>query len=292
MDMPARQDTIEEEERDSSFDMSTTNVVRSLLVRQGVQRRQYAVVVADVLGLSRSAAHNRINGNAGWLWDDVVRLAAHFNESLMDVVRGATGDYMSAQALIGKERFLVQVCLGDGPPDQGDAWGAFYSQGQLTVVLLAELGTGVQATKVLDVGFNQQHSTQLRVAVLDDSPDTAQSIADMLTAEGCKVTAHTAADALLADLALGLGRYDAYVLDWLLQNGTSEAVIAEIRRVEPQARIMLLTGEMGLDGKADSDEIANAQRQYKLLVCQKPITAAFLMSNLTFLDAGVHGALT
>ena len=205
----------------------------------------------------------------------------------------------AAQLVNDKHKAPVMVRLGDGPPDRGDMWAAFNTDGGLLVMTVDKVPFSFEAIKVIELVHGQDGQTPLRVAVLDDVADTAASLADMLADEGCTSKAYTSPRALLADLESG-HEYDAFVLDWWLGKDTAETVLAELRRISRQARIVLLTGEMGAGGKADSSAVEQAlqllrqhatqldasaveqaQKRYHFFVCQKPITAGVLMANLT-----------
>jgi CheY-like chemotaxis protein len=260
---------------------TAAEIVHALLARHKVDRRRYAAAVADALKLSRAAAHHRVNGNAAWLWDDLVRIGECYGETMLDMLRGVMGKTYTAQLLIDKHKSSVLVRLGDGRPDRGDTWAAFHRhEGGLVVMPVDQVPATFEPIKVAELVHSQYGHTPLRVAVLDDSADTAASLAEMLSGEGCSSKAYTSSQALLADLEAGR-QYDSFVLDWWLGNNTAEAVIAELRRISKQARIVLLTGEMGAGGKADIDAIEQAQKRYQFFVSQKPITAGLLMANLT-----------
>ena len=260
---------------------SAAEIVHALLARHKVDRRRYAAAVAEALKLSRAAAHHRVNGNAAWLWDDLVRIGEHYGESMLHMLRGATGKAHAAQLVIEKHTASVLVRLGEGRPDRSDTWAAFYNgESNLIVMAVDQVPAAFEPIKVAELVHSQDGHIPLRVAVLDDSADTAASLADMLASEGCASKAYISSRALLAQLEAG-HQYDAFVLDWWLGDDTAEALIGELRRISKQARIVLLTGEMGVGGKADIDAIEQAQKRYHFFVSQKPITAGVLMANLT-----------
>lgn len=284
--MPVQQD---DDFPNTAGSTQASQVVQALLKRHGVDRRGYSVTVAKLLGLSRSAAHNRVHGDAAWPWDDVERLGEHFGESLLDLVRGASGAEQAADLLLDQRRIPVRVRLGVGEPAPSDTWAAFQNPNGLVVAPLDRLGVGVAPLKVLELIHTQQGKSSMRVAVLDDQVDTADSIAFALKDKGCIVTTYTKSDDLIDDLARM--PHDAFVIDWLLQNGTAEHVLAAIRKNAKNARILLLTGQIGEGRDAQANAVAEAQQKFQFLLCQKPITASLLMSNLR-LGVEARGAVS
>lgn len=261
---------------------SAAKVVHALLARHGVDRRRYVITVADVLGLSRTAAHQRVNGSAAWLWEDLERMGRYYGETMLDMVSGVSAQTTAAQIEIDKLQAPVQVRLGEGKPDLGDLWAAYRNaDGRLIVMPIDRVPYSSEAIKVTELIHGQEVRIPLRVAVLDDAVDTAASVADMLRNQGCDTKAYSSSSALLADVESGR-KFDAFVLDWCLGNTTAEKLIAELREKSRHARIVLLTGEMGDGGKADSKEIVQAQNRYHFFVSQKPADPpGVLMANLT-----------
>jgi ActR/RegA family two-component response regulator len=269
---------------------SAASIVRALLTRHGVGPRQHSIEVAKALELSRPAAHQRVQGATSWPWDDVVRLATLYGETLLDLVLHEAG-LIEARLLAGQEIRLVRVRLGDSQPDVSDPWAARHLPGgQIEIIPNTPANQSQNYTflKVLLLIY-EDRARPLRVAVLDDSSDTAVSVANRLRTKGCDATPYTAGKDLL-DALRRVPAYDAYVIDWVLSNGTAESVIAEIRLLAPQARIILLTGELGQGGKADEDEIVQAQARYQFTICQKPASATRLMVDL-MLDVTVRAAV-
>lgn len=273
--MPVQQD---DEFQNTAGSTQASKVVQALLKRHGVDRRSYSLTVAKLLGLSRSAAHNRVHGDAAWPWDDVERLGEYFGESLLDLARGVSGEEQAADLLLDQRRIPVRVRLGVGEPTPSDTWAAFQNPNGLVVAPLDRLGLGVEPLKVLELIHTQHGNPAMRVAVLDDQVDTADSIAIALKNKGCIVTTYTKSDELIDDLARV--PHDAFVIDWLLQEGTAEHVLAAIRKQAKNARILLLTGQIGEGRDAQANAVAEAQQKFQFLLCQKPITANLLMSNL------------
>jgi len=267
-------------------------VVRALLERHNIKRSQHVLVVSKIFGLGKSAAHYRLTGGTAWSWEDIEALANALGSSLNEVLSAELNSAREpAQLVFGSMRADVFITLGQGVPGTGDLWAAYRGPDNALMVCEASaIGPSITPMPVAEL-FMQQTGQLLRVAVLDDQQDTADSISAMLASSGCAVETFTDGKKLLADMEQR--SYDAFVIDWLIDGGrnTSETILAKIRETQPSARIVLLTGQIGRDAEPNdiANDIAHAQARLKFVICQKPITASLLMSNLS-LDVEARGA--
>jgi PAS domain S-box-containing protein len=86
----------------------------------------------------------------------------------------------------------------------------------------------------------------LRVLVIEDDADAQANLQDILKLDG-----HHAE--MVATAAEALSRpdwptYSAIILDWTLPDGTAETLLPELRRLSPQAAVVVVTGTVGLGG--------------------------------------------
>jgi signal transduction histidine kinase len=78
------------------------------------------------------------------------------------------------------------------------------------------------------------------VLVVDDDPDTRLNLCDILELDGYRVElVGTAAEALARD---DWGRYGAIVLDRRLPDGTAEEILPRLRKLAPEAAVVIITG--------------------------------------------------
>jgi DNA-binding response OmpR family regulator len=118
------------------------------------------------------------------------------------------------------------------------------------------------------------------VAVLDDEVDVAASICQCLRLQGLDAIAFTDPDTLW--LAAKGGRFHAFVLDWTLAHGTSEALIRSLRE-HPRvgsAPIFVLTATSSFGGVPADRQLARAVKQYGLHYRPKPFSCAVLGEQL------------
>jgi signal transduction histidine kinase/FixJ family two-component response regulator len=111
-----------------------------------------------------------------------------------------------------------------------------------------------------------------RVLVVDDDADTRANLADILELDGWQVaTAGTAAEALNRD---DWPSYAAVVFDRLLPDGSADELLPRVRRLAPQAEVVVVTGH------ADVGGAIAALRQGAADYILKPIDAGELRARL------------
>ena len=124
------------------------------------------------------------------------------------------------------------------------------------------------------------YRARLRVAVLDDDPDTADSIVASMKARHFDASGYQDPDELLR--ALGSCRFDAFVVDWQLSHGTSAPLIQELRRRREtsQAPIYVLSGNLTIDGIPADVDLARAVQAYGVRYRCKPFSIRRLCQEL------------
>src|ERR1700680_402092 len=89
-------------------------------------------------------------------------------------------------------------------------------------------------------------TTSLHVLVIEDDADTCVNLRDILELDDYRVaTVGTAADALRRD---DWSAYFAILLDRKLPDGTAEELLPRLRRLAPQAAVIIVTGHADVQG--------------------------------------------
>jgi signal transduction histidine kinase len=115
-------------------------------------------------------------------------------------------------------------------------------------------------------------ATRPRVLIIDDDADTRANLADILDLDGWRVeAAGTAAAALDRD---DWADYAAVVLDRRLPDGSADLLLPDIRRLAPQAEVVIVTGY------ADVGGAVSALRQGAADYILKPIDPGELRTRL------------
>lgn len=271
----------------------------ALLERHGVPSRHQATEIAHICAISVSQARRKLRG-AVWLFDEVQTICQHFGESL-DTVFGSsalqTGSTNSptstghsnaypATLLIDGQKMACDIQLGPLCVSARDAacqgLVAFHDQHEgwlVGSILRMQQGghTGAHyAVEQLQLR-NPVDQTRPRIAVLDDDIGSAGALADWFNEVGYEAHAYTSTAALLAR---PLSEHDAFVVDLILGGGqTSQSIVERIRKEQPAAPIVLLTGQLK-GGTASEATLATILRTQGVTFFEKPVRPAVLTAAI------------
>lgn len=276
----------------------------ALLDRHGISSRHQATEIAHICSISISQARRKLRG-AVWLFDEVQAICRHFGESLDTVLghkggaRLATEPGMSASAgvagattsypatlLIDGQEMACDIQLGplcnasNGQSCQGlVAYHCQQGGWRVSTVqrcLQSDWQGAHYAVSQLQLR-NHLEQTRARIAVLDDDAGSADALTDWFNEVGYEAHAYTSADALLAQ---PLTQHDAFVVDLILGGGqTSQAIVERIRQAQPEAPIVLLTGQLR-DGTASEATLATILRTQGVTFFEKPVRPAVLTAAI------------
>ena len=260
--------------------------VASLMSRHGVPPRNQATAIAQICAISVSQARRKLRG-AVWLFNEVLALCRHHGESLETVFgtdQGPGAPGQSGVLLIDGIELPCQVRAGAiCPPLSSDAAALLTTRvGDRWLVgtpaRLDALGaTGTRHLVEQLQATPPEAPVAVRIAVLDDDESAAQALVDWFEQLGYDAQGYTRADELDQDLTQG---FDAYVLDLMLSGGqTSQAMVERIRRLQPDAPIVLLTGQLR-DGKASESTLAALLRTHRVTFFEKPVRPVMITAAI------------
>jgi CheY-like chemotaxis protein len=269
-----------------------------LMTRHGVPVRHQAAEIAQICTISISQARRKLRG-AVWLFDEVLAVCRHFDETLDTVLADPVMQAGSSSPSVHKNmpatpcpaHLLVDgltlpcdILLGARhaphstlPPcllaTQGEQGWVVGSAAQLTQRGLTAPRYHVDHLQLQQVTAQ----ARARIAVLDDDQRSAEALTDWFNEVGYQATAYTRTSDLLAT---PLSHHDAFVVDLILAGGqTSEALIERIRQEQPQAPIVLLTGQLR-DGTASEATLATMLRTQGVTFFEKPVRPAVLTAAI------------
>jgi ActR/RegA family two-component response regulator len=252
--------------------------VRSLLERHGLPRYRQSPWLAEALGLSYSQAHRRMNGASPWTLEDLQKVAGLLGESLAQIVafereRG----FVEGDMTIGGTHLSCRFWLGEPLVDP-----------EPTTLVAVEAGSGWTALLAGEAGHRAAHrivrfeatptgAGRQRIAVLDDDVDLTDSICAHFDASGYDARPFYRTADLLASAAVE--RYNGFVIDWIVGETSTLALIATLRERDAAAPIVVLTGQVSL-GTVDEADIAAAVKTYGLAFSEKPVRMSILSATL------------
>ncbi|QQC67865.1 helix-turn-helix domain-containing protein [Paraburkholderia ginsengisoli] len=267
--------------------LAIANRVRNLMERHGVTKRAQASELSRILNLSFSAASRKMKGQLPWDLKQLGSVATHFGEtpgvlveSNVDLEESITGEGM---LMVSPRPLPCSVWIGDELTGGRSAdLVAIQSRGAWQIYP-AEIAPAGRIFNVLSVEIrpNLPQLEKPSIAVLDDDIDThaANNVCDYLNDHGLNATPFY--DLLSFREGLKNTTFDAFIIDWLINDDTAEAAIVDIRAAEnPSAPIYLLTGQLK-SGKARVDDIARVVKQFGCKWIEKPVRMPILFSEIS-----------
>ncbi|MPQ55143.1 helix-turn-helix domain-containing protein [Duganella sp. FT27W] len=265
---------------------SIVDAVGELLLRHGVPSRQRSKKLAEILGLSYSQAHRKLNGGVDWTIGQVRTVADFFNERLDNVGLGGAGggnatDASRATLTMGADgaRYPCMVWIGE----------QLSTRAKVDFVVIAE-GDGwavIESSRCLDDAARYrvnkleivvENPFAPTVAIVDDERGFADSLCDYLNDSGLRAVPFY--DLASFERSMAEREYDGYVMDWILGERTSESLIKKIRLSETNAvPIYVLSGKVASGDVAEA-EAARAIRQLDVHWRDKPIRMATFAAEL------------
>ncbi|MGZ5915204.1 MAG: helix-turn-helix domain-containing protein [Hyphomicrobium sp.] len=258
--------------------------VRSLLNRHGVPPTRHATLIAEVLGFGYTLVHRRIKGDVAWELEEIEKVAAHFGESLASVFATTRPEDMVPAVLsVDGARIACRLLAGDvlREPER-NSLVAVKVGAQWVAAAASQAGVG-PCFEVRQLHITSDAERPRRIAILDDDEGEAASLAEYFAGRGCEAQAFTDVESLVAHMRLR--PFDAYVIDWVLDEGTAAELLAMIRAEDPECPVAVLTGKMEGDIAVET-AVAEALSTYKLMFFQKPTRLPLIASQLLRALAG------
>ena len=246
--------------------------------RHGLPKYRQSAWLADHTGLSYAQAHRRMNGAASWTLEDLEKVAALFGESLADAV--ATIDSRAATPgvlRVGPANVPCELWIGDRVErPKPDSIVAIKTSSGWAAVVANEAASN--ATYVVERLRARPGAVDRKVvAVLDDDQDLTNSICAHLQDTGYESRAFYKTADLVA--ALRSERHDAYIVDWIVGEGSTFKLIADLRARSAKAPIVVLTAQMA-SGLVQEGDIAAAVAEHGLVFSEKPVRMSILSATL------------
>ena len=218
-----------------------------------------------------------MTGSAPWTLEEMQLVAAHHGEALVDLfAEQKSADYETAVLIAGPLRVTCRLWPGQPLAQHRPGDLIALKGGSEWVVMVAGETPTPLACTVRRLIVEPKSDRPRRFAILDDDIDVARGLAAGLVALGFEATAFSTESQL--DAALQFGGFDGYVIDWVLANGTAEALVARLRSQSATCPIALLTGKAGTQD-LDEKALVAAIEQHGLLFLQKPVTASIAASQ-------------
>jgi CheY-like chemotaxis protein len=269
---------------DSSTEPAISVNVRRFLQSHGVKEHNHASEIARIINVDRSQSYRRLKGDVTWSHTDLRAIAHHF---------GAPDDHLlprddlARYAHPGTEAVPAVIRVAHLPPTGLLVPGAALAAGESSELVAVRtsvawevyvngdepLGAHRHAIEALTIR-SQPH---LQVALLEDDTRAAEALVEALRPLGLVATPF--ADSASLRAALGQRRFDAYVLDWLLAEGTAASIVEEIRSQRAHIPILVVTGALMADSEMEKSLLELSAR-WNFSTLDKPVRPMNLANAL------------
>lgn len=259
-----------------------TQVVEALFDQENVPERRRSKIVQELLGTSYHAAHRRMTDGVPWMLEDLERVASHYGRTVADLFQ-ALHDAKAVVATFVAGGFRSDCRLWIGEPvdperpttlvawREGDAWMV----GPTSEHASEHARSGVSVQSIL---LKPSAPALARVAVLDDDAGYTRLFKNALTSLGFQVDAFTEPAPLLQ--AARASPYDAYVIDWLLDNRTTaEDLCRSLRSLDRSALLVLQSGQLA-NADVDEQDLVRTAMSLDMEPVVKPVRPSFLAAKI------------
>ncbi|AOJ11172.1 response regulator [Burkholderia mayonis] len=270
----------------ANADLITATKVRDLLTRTGIPPRSHNTTIANILGLSFSVVTRKMKGQIPWNLSQLRDIASYFGVPpaiLLDDkgVQSSTAVEMhDATLVIETRRFRCRAAISTKAGSQVESdFVALQWQDNWIVYEKKQAPAGrTYPVEVIELRSSESSAYEVRIAVVDDSPDVAETICEYFAEKGIAAIAYY--DSTSLRKALEVEDFDGYILDWMLGAETAAGLVRGIRASEnADAPIFLLTGKIST-GEASEDEIANIVSNFNARCEEKPVRLPILFAEV------------
>jgi hypothetical protein len=267
--------------------------VRRFLVSHGVKEHNHASEIARIINVDRSQSYRRLKGDVAWSHTDLRAIAHHF---------GATADSLLPQddlariAHQGADAVPAVIRVAHLPPTGLLVPGAELAAGETSELVAVRVGAGWEIHVDGDEPSGvRRHAIEaltvrshphLQVALLEDDTRAADALVEAFRPLGIVAAPYVDAASLRA--AIVQRHFDAYVLDWLLGDGTAAGIVAEIRAHRAHVPILVVTGALMADSEMEKSLLA-LSAQWNFSTLDKPVRPMNLANALKQLVAAARG---
>jgi len=269
---------------DGPAEPATSVAVRRFLVAHGVKEHNHASEIARIINVDRSQSYRRLKGDVAWGHTDLRAIAHHF---------GAPDDHLlprddlARYAQPGGDAVPALIRVAHLPPSGLLVPGAELAPGESSDLVAIRVGATWEIHVNGDEPFGaRRHAIEaltvrshphLQVALLEDDARAAEALVEAFRPLG--IVATPFADSASLSAAIAHRRFDAYVLDWLLGDGTAAGIVEEIRRHRARIPIVVVTGALVADSEMEQSLLA-LSAQWNFSTLDKPVRPMNLANAL------------
>lgn len=254
--------------------LNYVDTVINLLNNKGIGERKYASTLASILGLQYNSAKQKLDGKRGITLQEVKSIFRYFNQPF-------NGNKIhNCIFIMNNIHKRCNIDVSNCPRDLEDETTTYAVKiDDLYIINSSKTESkDVAKFKVETIDFLPAP----KIAILDNNNDILELMGKIVKRYGVDPDAFTTTEDIL--YAMENVKYEAYILDWLLDFGkTPEDVIIKIREKHGiDCPIIILTGQVNNFEKSISEMIL----KHDVQLIEKPakpfIISSLLLSSLFF----------
>ena len=267
--------------------------VRRFLLSHGVKEHNHASEIARIINVDRSQSYRRLKGDVAWSHTDLRAIAHHFgapDELLLP------RDDLARFAHPGSDGVPALIRVAGLPPTGLLVPGPELASGESSDLVAIRAGTSwevhvngdepIGARRHAIEALTIRSHPHLQVALLEDDTRAADALVDAFRPLGIVATPYADSDALRE--AIAHRRFDAYVLDWLLADGTAAGIVEEIRGHRAHVPILVVTGALMADSEIERS-LLELSAQWNFSTLDKPVRPMNVANALKQMVAAARG---
>lgn len=269
-------------------------LIHCLFDQQRIVKADHSEKLSEIIKLSVAQCYKKLNNTSGWNREQMEAVAGYFGVSvdklqrkigkIYDAVDGSfsIADADAAQEVtgtleIGGAEYECKARIGMTLPSAHGVQFIAVKRDDAWRVMPADKAPDTFIHMVYGLEIIIREKSAYSVAVLDDDPNTANSLAEFLEAEGYAAKPFYDLESLAA--AIPESNFDAYVLDWLIGEHTSADLIKRIKlEHSPSSVVILLTGQMEIN--TTQSDLLPVISTFGLNWREKPTRPAFIAIDL------------
>ena len=267
--------------------------VRRFLLSHGVKEHNHASELARIINVDRSQSYRRLKGDVAWSHTDLRTIAHHFGapDDLL-----LPRDELARHAHPGADGVPALIRVPNLPPTGLLIPGPELAPGDSSDLVAIRHGTSWEIHVNGDEPFGAaRHAIEsltirshphLQVALLEDDTRAAEALVEAFRPLGIVATPFADSDSLRT--AIAHRRFDAYVLDWLLAEGTAARIVEEIRGLRTRVPILVVTGALMADSEMEKS-LLELSAQWNFSTLDKPVRPMNLANALKQMVSAARG---
>ena len=280
-------------EADAPMEPALSVNVRRFLLSHGVKEHNHASEIARIINVDRSQSYRRLKGDVAWSHTDLRAIAHHFgapDEQLLprdDLARFAHPGTEGMPALIRVRGLPPTGLLIPGPElAPGDSSDLVAIRNGTSWEVHANGDEPFGAARFAIEALTIRSHAHLQVALLEDDTRAAEALVEAFRPLGIVATPFADSDSL--QVAIAHRRFDAYVLDWLLADGTAAGIVEEIRGHRAHVPILVVTGALMADSEMEKS-LLELSAQWNFSTLDKPVRPMNVANALKQMVAAARG---